>query len=58
MQSIIESGLIAGGKNASQDRQAVFFTAMHPLGHSLSQAERIRCDRAPSTPRCSVLDRY
>ena len=29
--SIIEFGLIAGGKNASLDRQTVFFTAVNPL---------------------------
>lgn len=39
-QSIIESGLIAGGRNASQDRQAVFFTAVHPLAtHCHKQKE-------------------
>ena len=29
--SIIEFGLIPGGKNASLDRQTVFFTAVNPL---------------------------
>ena len=42
MHSIIESGLIAGGKNASQDRQAVFFTAVHPLAmHCISRKNSI-----------------
>ena len=36
----IEAGLIAGGKNASQDRQKVFSTAVHPLAtHCHKQIE-------------------
>ena len=40
MHSIIESGLIAGDKNASRDRQTVFSTAVNPLAtHCHEQKE-------------------
>ena len=29
--SVIDSGLIAGGRNASTERQTVFFTAVNPM---------------------------
>ena len=31
LQSIVNSGLIAGGQNSSRDRQTVFFTAVNPM---------------------------
>ena len=31
MHSIIRSGLIAGGKDAKEGRQTVFFKAVHPM---------------------------
>ena len=31
LHSIINSGLIAGGRNATKERQTVFFTAVNPM---------------------------
>ena len=55
--SIIESGLIAGGKKRQPGSTSGILYSRASFGHA-SQEERILCDRAPSTPRCSVLDRY
>ena len=34
MQSILESGLIPGGMENDEARQAVFFTPLHPFGEN------------------------
>ena len=64
--SIIESGLIVGGKKCQPGSTNGILCSRKSFGHALSRAERIRSDKAlicclqakvESTPKCSVLDR-
>ena len=38
-QSILESGIIPGGKENDRARQAVFFTPLNPFGNDLEEEE-------------------
>ena len=52
MHSIIGSGLIVGGKNASQDRQTVFFAAVNPLAthyHEQKEFDLTKPDLLPTS---------
>ena len=53
MHSIIQSGLIPGGKNVKKGRQTVFFTAANrePYAYTSTQAAGSRRDEAQN---CSV----
>ena len=41
LHSVITSGLIAGGKNSSRDRQTVFFTAVYPLATRCQEQKEV-----------------
>ena len=52
MHSIIGSGLIVGGKNASRDRQTVFCAAVNPLAthyHEQKEFDLTKPDLLPAS---------
>ena len=51
LDSIIQSGLIPGGKDVKKGRHAVFFTAVNPMFTRSAQREGLRRDEAQD---CSV----
>ena len=53
IQSILENGLIPGGKKSDKGRQSIFFTPLNPFGGDSDEEEP--CDIAQFLKKCTVI---